>query len=81
MAETACGITTQLTGEVLPVAKDMETRSYREPLGVVAAICPFSKSSNCSPRWKNSDLGDRLPSHDSPMVDPYRHSHWQLSDH
>lgn len=42
VAETACGITTQLTGEVLEVAKDMETRNYREPLGVVAAICPFS---------------------------------------
>ena len=44
VAETACGITTQVTGEVLEVAKDMETRSYREPLGVVAAICPFSTS-------------------------------------
>ena len=44
VAETACGITTQLTGEVLEVAKDMETRNYREPLGVVAAICPFSQS-------------------------------------
>ena len=44
VAETACGITTQMQGEVLEVAKDMETRSYREPLGVVAAICPFSKS-------------------------------------
>lgn len=43
VAETACGITTQMTGEVLEVAKDMETRSYREPLGVVAAICPFSR--------------------------------------
>lgn len=42
VAETACGITTQLTGEVLEVSKDMETRSYKEPLGVVAAICPFS---------------------------------------
>ena len=42
VAETACGITTQLTGEVLEVATDMETRSYKEPLGVVAAICPFS---------------------------------------
>jgi malonate-semialdehyde dehydrogenase (acetylating) / methylmalonate-semialdehyde dehydrogenase len=42
VAETACGITTQLTGEVLDVAKDMETRTYREPLGVVAGICPFS---------------------------------------
>lgn len=43
VAETACAITTQLTGEVLEVAKDMETRNYREPIGVVAAICPFSK--------------------------------------
>lgn len=43
VAETSCGITTQMTGEVLEVAKDMETRSYREPLGVVAAICPFSQ--------------------------------------
>ena len=42
VAETACGITTQLTGELLEVAKDMETRTYREPLGVTAAICPFS---------------------------------------
>lgn len=42
VAETACGITTQLPGEVLEVARDMETRSYREPLGVVAAICPFN---------------------------------------
>lgn len=42
VCETACGITTQLQGEVLEVAKDMETRSYREPLGVVAAICPFN---------------------------------------
>jgi malonate-semialdehyde dehydrogenase (acetylating) / methylmalonate-semialdehyde dehydrogenase len=40
--ETACGITTQLTGEVIEVAKDTETRSYREPLDIVAAICPFN---------------------------------------
>lgn len=46
VAETACGITTQMTGEVLEVAKDMETRSYREPLGVVSAICPFSTLSS-----------------------------------
>ena len=44
VAETACGITTQYAGDVLEVSKDMETRSYREPLGVVAAICPFSTS-------------------------------------
>ncbi|CAH0022487.1 unnamed protein product [Clonostachys rhizophaga] len=42
VAETACGITTQLIGDVLEVAKDMETRTYKEPLGVVAAICPFN---------------------------------------
>lgn len=42
VAETACGITTQFPGEILEVAKDMETKSYREPLGVVAAICPFN---------------------------------------
>jgi malonate-semialdehyde dehydrogenase (acetylating)/methylmalonate-semialdehyde dehydrogenase len=48
VAETACGITTQMTGEVLEVAKDMETRSYREPLGVVAAICPFSELTTAS---------------------------------
>lgn len=44
VAETTCGITSQLTGEVLEVSKDMETRSYREPLGIVAAICPFSEN-------------------------------------
>ena len=43
VAEMACGIPAQMTGEVLEVAKDMETRSYKEPLGVVAAICPFSE--------------------------------------
>ena len=42
VAEAACGATELLKGEVLEVAKDMETRSYREALGVVAAICPFS---------------------------------------
>ncbi|KAH6628981.1 Aldehyde/histidinol dehydrogenase [Boeremia exigua] len=42
VAETACGVTTQLLGEVLEVAKDMETKNIREPLGVVAAICPFN---------------------------------------
>jgi malonate-semialdehyde dehydrogenase (acetylating)/methylmalonate-semialdehyde dehydrogenase len=44
VAEAACGAPELLKGEVLEVAKDMETRTYREPLGVVAAICPFSKS-------------------------------------
>ncbi len=44
VAEAACGASELLKGEVLEVAKDMETRSYREALGVVAAICPFSTS-------------------------------------
>lgn len=48
VAETACAITTQMTGEVMEVSKDMETRSYREPIGVTAAICPFSKLTNAS---------------------------------
>jgi malonate-semialdehyde dehydrogenase (acetylating)/methylmalonate-semialdehyde dehydrogenase len=43
VVETSCGATLQMTGEVLEVAKDMETRTIREPLGVVAAICPFSR--------------------------------------
>lgn len=43
VAEAACAAPELLKGEVLEVAKDMETRTYREPLGVVAAICPFSK--------------------------------------
>lgn len=42
VAEAACAAPELLKGEVLEVAKDMETRSYREPLGVVAAICPFN---------------------------------------
>lgn len=50
VAETACGITTQLTGEALTVAKDMETRTIREPIGVVAAICPFSAWNDLFPR-------------------------------
>ena len=42
VAETACGITTQLLGEAMEVSANMETRTYRERLGVVAGICPFS---------------------------------------
>jgi malonate-semialdehyde dehydrogenase (acetylating)/methylmalonate-semialdehyde dehydrogenase len=81
VAETACGITTQMTGEVLEVAKDMETRSYREPLGVVAAICPFSKlplARVCpGPRtvWSSPTLTatPRLPRNDPTVVHPHCH--------
>lgn len=47
VAEAACGASELLKGEVLEVAKDMETRSYREALGVVGAICPFSMFPFC----------------------------------
>jgi malonate-semialdehyde dehydrogenase (acetylating)/methylmalonate-semialdehyde dehydrogenase len=43
VAEAACAGPEYMKGEVLEVAKDMETRTYREPLGVVGVICPFSK--------------------------------------
>lgn len=43
VAEAACAAPELLKGELLEVAKDMETRTYREPLGVTAAICPFSE--------------------------------------
>ncbi|KAL7923984.1 methylmalonate semialdehyde dehydrogenase [Trichoderma austrokoningii] len=42
VAEAAIAGPELLKGEVLEVAKDMETRSYREPLGVTASICPFN---------------------------------------
>ncbi|PHH76068.1 hypothetical protein CDD80_1839 [Ophiocordyceps camponoti-rufipedis] len=42
VAEAAIAAPELLKGEVLEVARDMETRTYREPLGVVAAICPFN---------------------------------------
>ncbi|KAJ5611584.1 aldehyde dehydrogenase [Penicillium herquei] len=42
VAEAACAGPEYMKGEVLEVAKDMETRTYREPLGVVAVVCPFN---------------------------------------
>lgn len=54
VAEAACSAPEFLKGEVLEVAKDMETRTYREPLGVTAAICPFSELTsyvNCERFW------------------------------
>ncbi|ODV92664.1 hypothetical protein CANCADRAFT_90631 [Tortispora caseinolytica NRRL Y-17796] len=42
VAESACAIPHQLLGTNLPVAKNMETRAYRVPLGVIASICPFN---------------------------------------
>jgi malonate-semialdehyde dehydrogenase (acetylating)/methylmalonate-semialdehyde dehydrogenase len=42
VAEASCNVTNELCGTFLEVSKDMETKMYREPLGVVAAICPFN---------------------------------------
>ena len=82
VAETACGITTQLTGEVLEVAKDMETRNYREPIGVVAAICPFSKHLKLlmGPSVPDVVLSCRFSCDDTPLVHSYCHNHRKHSD-
>jgi len=50
-----------LKGELLEVAKDMETRTYREPLGVVSTICPFRTSSySIRLRFASFNLAFRL---------------------
>lgn len=42
VAEAACNVTNDLKGQSLEVAKDMETKMIREPLGVIGSICPFN---------------------------------------
>lgn len=42
VAEMATAVPNELKGEFLEVSRDMETKMYREPLGVTAAICPFN---------------------------------------
>lgn len=42
VAEQACNITNDLQAITLEVAKDMETKMVREPLGVIGSICPFN---------------------------------------
>ncbi|KAJ3542218.1 hypothetical protein NM208_g4212 [Fusarium decemcellulare] len=42
VAEAAIAASEFLKGELLEVSKEMETRTYLEPLGVVAAIVPFN---------------------------------------
>jgi malonate-semialdehyde dehydrogenase (acetylating) / methylmalonate-semialdehyde dehydrogenase len=46
VAEMATSAAKQMAGQILEVAKDMETKEIREPLGVVASICPFSRCRN-----------------------------------
>ncbi len=43
VAEMATSAAKQMAGQILEVAKDMETKEIREPLGIVASICPFSR--------------------------------------
>ncbi len=82
VAEAACGAPELLKGELLEVAKDMETRTYREPLGVVAAICPFSTSSSIFffflilcfvPGDETYTAVKRFPRNDSSLVYSHRH--------
>lgn len=42
VAEQACAITSDLQASSLEVSTDMETKMVREPLGVIALICPFN---------------------------------------
>lgn len=42
VVEAACGITQMQMGDHLEVSTDMDTYTIREPLGIVAAICPFN---------------------------------------
>jgi malonate-semialdehyde dehydrogenase (acetylating) / methylmalonate-semialdehyde dehydrogenase len=51
MVESACFMAPTLLGDALPgIAKDMDCVSYREPLGVCAAIVPFNFPAMC-PLW------------------------------
>jgi malonate-semialdehyde dehydrogenase (acetylating)/methylmalonate-semialdehyde dehydrogenase len=79
VAEMATSAAKQMAGQVLEVAKDMETKEIREPLGVVASICPFSKSTKRAPSEDWSDICDRLPCHDSTLVYSNCYGHWKLS--
>lgn len=88
VAEAACAGPEYMKGEVLEVAKDMETRTYREPLGVVTAICPFSQFSSIPPFpylllfvqgiGENALISrDRFSSYGTPVVYSNRHYYWQ----
>lgn len=42
VVEVACGITSTMLDSRIEVARDMDTYTRRQPLGVTAAICPFN---------------------------------------
>lgn len=72
VAEAACSGPEYMKGEILEVAKDMETRTYREPLGVVSVICPFSTwfGFYYLSRYIILMPWNRFPCHDSLVVHP-----------
>ncbi|KAI9294531.1 Methylmalonate-semialdehyde dehydrogenase [Neoconidiobolus thromboides FSU 785] len=42
VVESMCGLPEYTLGQITEVAKDMDTYTVREPLGVVGGICPFN---------------------------------------
>ena len=41
VVEHSCSVTSLQLGETLPsITKDMDTHSYRVPIGVCAGVCP-----------------------------------------
>lgn len=42
VVEQSCSIPSALMGDTLPISSDMTTYTRKEPLGVVAGICPFN---------------------------------------
>jgi len=55
--EHACSITSLKLGETLfNVAKDMDTMTFRLPLGITAGITPFNFPAMI-PLWVGVDLG------------------------
>jgi hypothetical protein len=80
VAEAAVAAPEFLKGELLEVSKDMETRTYREPLGVVSAICPFSQCWLVKSQNKDANHAIRLSRHGALVVHPHRHHHRQHPD-
>jgi malonate-semialdehyde dehydrogenase (acetylating)/methylmalonate-semialdehyde dehydrogenase len=60
VAEAACSAPELLKGDLIEVAKGMETRTYREPLGVVAAICPFSEFDGSTRKTQKLTLSKKI---------------------
>jgi malonate-semialdehyde dehydrogenase (acetylating)/methylmalonate-semialdehyde dehydrogenase len=66
VVEHACSITSLHLGETLSsVTKDMDTYTYREPLGVCAGVCPFNFPAMI-PLWVSISLP--FPSSSYPLI-------------